>query len=85
LGEPRNILSPAVADESARAFVGAGQGFWEHAGQAAQDQTVTTWFLGGTVPDWQGTPLTVVVVLEEDNLHLARQIGRDLLAESSLP
>ncbi len=38
-----------------------------------------SWFLGGTAPNWQGTPLVVVIVLEEDNPTLANQIGLDML------
>ncbi len=38
-----------------------------------------SWFLGGTAPDWKGTPLAVVIVLEEDNPTLAHQIGMDML------
>jgi len=41
-----------------------------------------TWFIGGTTPDWQGQPITAVVVLESASPELAQTIGRDLLEQS---
>ncbi len=38
-----------------------------------------SWFLGGTVPDWKGTPLAMVIVLEEDNPTLVHQMGMEML------
>jgi cell division protein FtsW (lipid II flippase) len=40
-----------------------------------------TWYVGGTLPDWAGTPVVVVVLLESGNVELAREIGQGLLAE----
>ncbi len=37
------------------------------------------WFIGGTTPGWQGTPLAIVVVLENDNRAQARSIGLAVL------
>jgi len=39
-----------------------------------------TWYLSGTLPDWKGTPLALVVALEEDNPILANLIGSELLS-----
>ena len=39
-----------------------------------------TWFLGGTLPEWGGSPLAVVVLLEENQPAEAQHIGRALLA-----
>ncbi len=39
-----------------------------------------TWYLGGTLPSWQGAPLTLVVVLEEGDGKLAESIGQSMLA-----
>ncbi|MFQ5615284.1 MAG: FtsW/RodA/SpoVE family cell cycle protein, partial [Anaerolineales bacterium] len=38
-----------------------------------------TWYLGGTLPDWGGTPVVVVVLLEEGNVELAVEVGRGVL------
>jgi hypothetical protein len=85
LGEPSQVIPQEQADETARAYIGSGQAYWEHTGQSVQGDEIVTWFLAGTIPDWQGTPLTVVVVLEEDNIYLAQQAGRDLLQAANNP
>jgi cell division protein FtsW (lipid II flippase) len=38
-----------------------------------------TWFLAGTLPGWNGTPLALALVLEEDNPALAEEIGHAVL------
>jgi len=53
--------------------------YWEALGTAYSNQTRITWYLGGTLHEWQGAPLAVAVVLEEDNPDLAEQIGQALL------
>ncbi|MGE5249556.1 MAG: FtsW/RodA/SpoVE family cell cycle protein, partial [Bacteroidota bacterium] len=85
LSQPVEALPPASADRAAGNFLLQGQSYWEYAGQASQGGDMITWYLGGTLPNWQGTPLAVAVALEEDNLYLARQIGRQLLEHSLAP
>ena len=41
--------------------------------------------MGGTPPNWQATPLVLVVLLEEDNVDLAQEIGRELLDSAMNP
>ena len=48
-------------------------------GQASVDDDIITWLLAGTLPDWKGTPLVLVVTLEEDNIFLAKYIGENIL------
>ena len=50
---------------------------WEALGQ--DGGAALSWYLAGSLPGWQGTRLTVVVLLEEDNPALARYIGRRVL------
>jgi len=76
---------PAAADQAAMQLLVEGKSYWEYAGKAGRAQGVMTWYLGGTQPGWQGTPLAVAVALEEDNVYLARQIGRRLLEQSLSP
>jgi cell division protein FtsW (lipid II flippase) len=37
-----------------------------------------SWFVGGTSPNWQGAPLALAVLLEEDNPQLAQDIGQSM-------
>jgi len=53
-------------------------------GVDAGSQSVS-WFLGGTLPAWQGSPLVVVVVLEVDSPWQAVAIGQTLLQSSTHP
>jgi cell division protein FtsW (lipid II flippase) len=85
LGEPFEAIPPSAADEAAQSLLAAGKPYWEFVGQARQGNSIITWYLAGTLPDWQGTPLTVVVTLEESNIYLAKQIGRELLTKALQP
>ena len=49
-------------------------------GLSGSDKWVT-WFIGGTSQDWNGSPLTVVFVLEEDNPQKAFDLGRNTLTQ----
>jgi cell division protein FtsW (lipid II flippase) len=84
-GAPMEALPTATADETARSFTKEGQGFWSHVGEAEGDESPVTWFLGGTLPNWQATPFAVVVLLEEDNVQLAEEMGSELLAAAMNP
>lgn len=85
LGSPIEAVPASDASEAALSFVREGQSYWSHIGQADGDESVVTWFVAGTPPNWQATPLVVVVVLEEDNARLAEQIGRELLIDAMNP
>jgi hypothetical protein len=41
--------------------------------------------MAGTLPEWNGTPVILVVVLEEDNPKLSEQIGRELFLSTIYP
>ncbi|MDX1436885.1 MAG: FtsW/RodA/SpoVE family cell cycle protein [Anaerolineales bacterium] len=53
---------------------------WETVALASTaDGDPITWYLAGTGPSRQGTPLTLVLVLEEDDPQSALEIGREVL------
>jgi hypothetical protein len=85
LGVPYSAIPAAAADETAQAMGVESQNYWEHTGQAESEESPLSWFVAGTLPNWQGTPLVVVVLLEESNEDLARQIGRELLVDAMSP
>lgn len=85
LSQPVEVMQASAADAAAQLSVSRGYAYWQHTGQAAQGKSVVTWFLGGTIPDWQGTPLAIVVVLEENNIYLAERIGQTILEETINP
>jgi cell division protein FtsW (lipid II flippase) len=60
--------------------------FWQLTAQATEftGQTVT-WYLGGTLPGWQGASLAVAVLLEEFDPISAQQIGQAVLQSAIGP
>ncbi len=85
MSEPVTAIPASAADQAAEAFLVQGDAFWEFVGQARQEDVTITWYLGGTQPNWQGTPLAVVIALEEDDPALARLVGRELLNAAMTP
>jgi len=84
--KPEPVLSSSVSRQIVQDLAAGNQLIW-HNLQRVNDENnnTTTWYLGGTLPDWQGSPLAVVVVLEEDDASLAQQIGDALLQSTMQP
>jgi cell division protein FtsW (lipid II flippase) len=85
LGTPFDAIPAALADEAAQSLIVEGRGDWSYIGQAESDESALTWFIGGTPPNWQASPLVAVVLLEEDNGQRAQEIGQALLAAAMNP
>ncbi len=62
-----------------------GKPFWEFASSGLDKTIPITWYLAGTLSNWSGTPLAIVVVLEENDPILARQIGSQVLEKAIQP
>jgi len=76
---PVEVMPAKAANETALAFIKEGKPYWSHVGQANDASANITWLLAGTLPDWQGAPLVLIVALEENNISLAERIGENLL------
>jgi len=85
LGTPFEAIQAAEADEAALSFIMDGKNYWSHIGRATSDESPVTWFIAGTPPNWQATPLVVVVALEEDNERIAQWMGQELLVDAMNP
>lgn len=85
LGKPVEALQPAQAEGAAASFIEDGKNYWSHVGRATGKEGPVTWFIAGTPPNWQATPLAVVVLLEEDNERIAQWIGQELLTKAMNP
>jgi cell division protein FtsI/penicillin-binding protein 2 len=85
LGEPFEAVSAETADAIARSLTGEGRSYWSYVGEAESDESPVTWFIGGTPPNWQASPLVVAVVLEDDDVPLAEEIGAGLLTAAMNP
>lgn len=80
-GEAQEVLSALQARNLAQQLARSQDFAWEHLAVAEENGKPVTWYLTGTLPEWQGgtLPLTLVVLLEERNPSLAGQIGQEIL------
>jgi len=85
LGKPIEAIQAQAGDDAASSYLVENQTYWRHSGQAQEGESSFTWFIGGTPPNFQATPLAIVVLLEENNLRLAQRIGEELLVDAMHP
>jgi cell division protein FtsW (lipid II flippase) len=85
LSAPVQALPAGAVRLVAEERIVAGEPYWEWIGHDVLNGSRLTWYLAGTLPDWQATPLVVVVLLEEENPSLATHLGRWLLEEAISP
>ena len=80
------MVFPKIStEETTRSLMGSGQPFWAWNAIVSQTSEVFSWSLGGTLTSWQGAPLAVTVLLEEDNPILAASISQALLIAATNP
>ncbi len=72
-------LSPAGAAAAVSRLENTQLPVWETVAVVRGTSQEVTWYLGGTTPVWQGVPLSIVVLLEDNNPGLAAGIGQQLL------
>ncbi len=79
--EPSKEILPAVViDQMVTQLESPQENFWEIVQLVEPEQTTSvTWYVGGTVPGWDGRPLTLVVLLEGSYQDVAQEIGQSIL------
>lgn len=82
LDEPAEAVPGPFARETALALASENP-YWSFIG--VTNDPPLTWYLAGSLPDWSGTPLALVVLLEENNRPLAGEIGKSLLDTALQP
>jgi cell division protein FtsW (lipid II flippase) len=85
LSEPVPVFHSSNVTNTTKTMMVSGHPFWQWNAWVTQVNQDFTWSLGGTLPDYQGVPLAVVVLLEENNLNLGEAIGRNLLEAATNP
>ena len=83
--KPLQCLPAEGAKQMAESMGQSGKPFWEFEAKGAANTQPLTWYMAGTLPNWSGTPLAVVVVLEENTPGLAKDIGSAVLQQSIQP
>ena len=84
-GKLVEAIQPAAWNEAALSYIQSGDVFWSHIGIGQSEESVVSWFIGGTPPNWQAAPLAIVVLLEEGTPGEVRRIGQDLLLGAMSP
>jgi len=54
---------------------------WDIVSNIKQDELNISWFVSGTLPEWQSTPIIFALVLEDSQPQIARINGRKLMGE----
>jgi hypothetical protein len=85
LGQPQTVFSAEAAASAATHYGVAGTARWQWRTTAASPRQVLTWYIAGTIPGWQGTPLVAVVLLEDGDVGAATQIGAALMLAATNP
>jgi cell division protein FtsW (lipid II flippase) len=85
LTEPVNALSADAAREEVGKLMVTDRPYWQWSGDATQAGKTVVWSLAGTLPDWQGSPLTAVVLLEDNDSTWAAYISQELLEIATQP
>lgn len=84
-GAPSTALTSIGTVLAARMLTRSDSPIWEAYGIGKNGDATVTWYLAGTLPDWQGTPLALVVVLEENNPTAAGKAGLAVLQAAIQP
>jgi membrane peptidoglycan carboxypeptidase len=85
LSEPVEVFTPEAAKKTAMQLAAQNQTYWEWIGRTDPGQEPETWYLAGTASNWQGTPLSVVVLIEGNYPATAQNVGRELIQEAIRP
>jgi cell division protein FtsW (lipid II flippase) len=85
LGQTNEAFSSQTANNLALQLAAKTHTYWEWTGSAPSVQESSSWYLAGTLPNWQGTPLVVVVLIEGDHPLMAQSMGQILIQSAIRP
>ncbi len=85
LSEPAEVFTADSARQAALQLAAQNGPYWEWIGRTDPNTEPETWYLAGTAPNWQGTPLSIVVLMEGNYPVTAQDMGEELLEEAVRP
>jgi cell division protein FtsW (lipid II flippase) len=85
LSQPVQVLSSSSAASATQVLMVKSQPLWQWSGVAGTANKPFAWAIGGTLPAWQGTPLAIVVLLEDDDQQWAADITQQVLGAAMQP
>ncbi|PKN90789.1 MAG: hypothetical protein CVU44_22210 [Chloroflexi bacterium HGW-Chloroflexi-6] len=83
--QPQIAFSASGANKAAQFLQVAEKPYWESMGRLEQIENQLAWYLGGTLPGWQGTPFAIVVLAETDDPSIAQEVGQGVLEAAIQP
>jgi len=90
--QPQQALVSQTADNAAQALSSGELPIWQvvAADKSATDSASNnnhgyTWYLGGTLPDWQGATLAIAILVEENDPQRVQEIGRSMFQNAIYP
>lgn len=87
IGEERAetvVMAASTARRLREELASSTQSLWYQTGHAfINDDQPLTWYIGGTMPGWTGTPLAIAIAIEANAPELVQTIGGMLLSFSS--
>jgi cell division protein FtsW (lipid II flippase) len=85
-GEASQIMPAVMANATVNSLSQKGTNLWQNLAAAPNGTGKSvTWYVGGTLPSWSGSPLAIAVLLEDDNPALAAEIGQQTLQAAMQP
>lgn len=78
LQTPKPALDPAGANNTALRLAVQQETYWQYLATAQEADSYVTWYVGGTLPNWQGTPLAIAVLIEGNDPRAA-SVGQQIL------
>jgi len=52
---------------------------WEISSESRQEDNINAWYVSGTDTHWKGTPMVIVITLENETAETARELGRQMM------
>ncbi len=78
------VFAAGGADAAVAGLIAPGQAYWEYLAVAGSAENPVTWYIGGTVPNWKGTPIAITVVVEANDQGAAK-VGQQVLHDVLSP
>lgn len=77
-GSPAPALPPDGVSRALQYLESPSLPIWETTGFALNGNNRVAWYISGTMPDWKGTPIALVIALENQNPDSALKLGHSL-------
>lgn len=79
------VFDPAGVERAVELLASDDMPIWETVASTSTEEEQISWYLAGTLPQWQGTPLSMALVLENATAAEARETGRAILRDVLQP